>query len=295
MLEKSLPLVHLHHSLLIVPRDHLLIDHLLNLLSRHVQRHIERERLGTLNLIALIVHVTQAGMCQCLIHRNSLIGINLQHLVQQIDGQGIGPWEQLLKIDSGIEDVGIVISVVLEAGDRALHLRQVHRCSTLSQYEIQLVLEIGPAHKDLSLGTREQLGQYATDAPNVNGLVQLVPKEYDLWCTVPPSNDILGLVGILAMDHAARQAKVTNHDIDVLTQQNVLWLDVSVYNGGRVHVLETAQYLMHKVLDGLIRERLIILAHQTIQVKVHQIGHNVHVLKRVKTRWENQVIQANNL
>lgn len=56
-----------------------------------------------------------------------------------------------------------------------------------------------------------------------------------------------------AFGQGARQAEVAQFDVEVLGEQDVVWLDVPVDDVGRVDVLEAAQDLVHDFQKILLR------------------------------------------
>lgn len=70
--------------------------------------------------------------------------------------------------------------------------------------------------------------------------------------------------------------------------------EITVDDASRVKIEQAAQDLVHKVLHVLVGERLA-GADDLRQVGVHEIRHNVHVIKRVVVLWSDDVHQLQDL
>ena len=78
--------------------------------------------------------------------------------------------------------------------------------------------------------------------------------QHNLWSSVPSRGYIFCHVpGILLgiNRETTSQAEVANLQIAVLVDQNVARLQVPVYDAGRVHIFQTAHYLVQEILDEL--------------------------------------------
>ena len=128
----------------------------------------------------------------------------------------------------------------------------------------------------------EQFGEDATDAPHVDGLRVLLPRQHDLRRAVPARRNVLGhearvvLLGV----RDAREAKVADLEVAVAVEEQVRRLQVAVQHVRRVDVLERAQDLVEKVLAVVIGERLW-RRDDLVEVRVHQLRDDVNVVKLV--------------
>ena len=166
--------------------------------------------------------------------------------------------------------VGIVPQVFLrELADE--HLNLLHL--------VQVVLASKNGHP------ADELRKDAADGPQVNRFVVWLPAENDLRGSVPPGDNVLGhglyvlhlSVCVWRLLNAAGEAEITNLQVAVRVDQQIRGLDVPMHHIRRVHEKEAAEQLVHEILVVLVGERL--LRHdQAVQVSLHLLSHDVHVL-----------------
>lgn len=122
---------------------------------------------------------------------------------------------------------------------------------------------------------QHELCQDAAGAPHVDGAAVLPGAKEQLRRPVPYSADHGGHVPVGAPVDA-REAKVTNLNLSVGPDEQILGLEVSVQHEVRVAVLEPSQQHEHVALDVGLREHDGLVLDDVVQVVGQDLEHDVH-------------------
>lgn len=95
--------------------------------------------------------------------------------------------------------------------------------------------------------------------------------------SVPPGDHVLSQHGVVSVE-ASRESEVSDFQIAVFIEKEVGRLQISVDDQGRMHIQNSPQDLVNKVLDVFIREFLPRI-HNSVHVGLHQVADDVDVFK----------------
>jgi hypothetical protein len=102
-----------------------------------------------------------------------------------------------------------------------------------------------------SIPRARQLPPHGRDAPHVDRLVVLLPREHDLGRPVVARRDVARHLRVLEPG----EPKVAELEVAVFVDENVGRLEVAVDDAGRVDVFQAAEHLVEKVLRGPSEEK----------------------------------------
>jgi hypothetical protein len=138
----------------------------------------------------------------------------------------------------------------------------------------------------------DELHEDAADGPDVDGRRVVGGVEQQLGRAVPPRHHVLR--HHVAVGGRARQPEVADLEVAVGAEQQVAGLEVAVDHAGGVDVLEPAQDLVQEVLAVLLRQ-LLPGADDLVEVRLHELHADVHVVERPRDRRRDHVPDADDL
>ena len=102
---------------------------------------------------------------------------------------------------------------------------------------------------------REDLGKDAADAPNVDSMaVAAVEAAAELGCTIPPRGDVVAPVcGGWFIDKGPSKSKVTDLELAVGINEDVLGLQVAMEDPSLMDKGQTSEELVEEDLRGKVR------------------------------------------
>ena len=135
----------------------------------------------------------------------------------------------------------------------------------------------------------------APKCPNIDFLVILLLTKYHLRRPVPSRPHILGqssdttssyCEGLLLWitGRASRETEVANSHLTVVINQNVLWLEISMHNIGRMDEVQSGETVVHYNLNVLLRKRVLLIFEQFIQVTWAVIHHEENAVRSLDRR-----------
>ena len=166
------------------------------------------------------------------------------------------------------------------------HHRQVvlGRRAERGDDHLQLLQRVAPREERFAA---QQLGEDASDRPDIDGGPVVLVLDEELGRAVPPRRHILGEVllrvlfgDIVAKVGAARHPEVGDAQIAVLVDEDVARLEVAVEHVRRVHRLEAAEDLVGEALDVVVGE-VLRRADDLVEVGLEELGHEVDVVPAV--------------
>ena len=220
-------------------------------------------------LVSGVVVWREVWVCERLSRGDTLLGVEHEHALKQVDGIRLDALEALLEWDwVAVRQRRDELQRVLGADgvDDVLWRRAKQVGDDGELVDVVLAREQG-----LSL---DHLGEDAARGPDIHLDVVLLPCEHDLGCAVVTRRDVAGHLRILD----TREAEIADLEVAVLVDQDVAGLEVAVDDARGVHVLETTQDLIQKVLHELLLERPRL--QQPVQIRPLQLGDEVDVLQR---------------
>mmetsp|Transcript_7259 Transcript_7259/g.24722 ORF Transcript_7259/g.24722 Transcript_7259/m.24722 type:complete len:287 (-) Transcript_7259:286-1146(-) len=267
----------------------LLPDHPLEVHLRHVALlEVKAKGLGA----GLVVHVVEGlhvRVREGLGGRDALGRVEHEHALEEVHGEVVCVWVELC------EGHLLALGQRADVLDRLLVLDDAQvlagRGPEHVDDEPELLEVVAPREERLAA---EELGEDAAHAPHVDGLIVRIVLHQELRRPVPPGDHVLGqLVLLRVVVHPAREAKVADFEVAVLIDEQVAGLEVPVQHARRVDALEAPEHLVHKVLDVVVRQGLLGV-DDVVQVRVQQLGHEVHVLPslRLAGRRSHDVAEA---
>mmetsp|Transcript_17459 Transcript_17459/g.23554 ORF Transcript_17459/g.23554 Transcript_17459/m.23554 type:complete len:332 (+) Transcript_17459:378-1373(+) len=253
-----------------------------NLEAEQLEVKVEVAHWVTSRLIILEVQTLHIGVLKSLIDGDSAVGVEREHLLNQVDGLVIGAPEQLIEVFAAvIRQLAHESSIV-----RILDL--------VDERWLGLANQVSDHHHLFLLSLRGkqglaayELGENAANAPNVDRRRVLSPGEDDLGGAVPACGDVVregSLRRHQGLDVGARKPKVTDLQIAVAVDQEITRLQVTMKNSARVNVLEPAQDLVQEKLDVLVAEHLIRFDNLG-KVSLHQVRNYVQLVELLQRLW----------
>ena len=147
---------------------------------------MEVKWLGGDRLVLRVVVLAEVGVLQGLRHSDPLVGVEGQHLLQQVEGLGVG-----LGVDSCEGDLWsegergeVAARLVIEDGGEVLLCGGAQHAHDVVEL-VQVVL----AGEDWSVG--DHLSQDTADCPDIDGLVVSLGVDHDLRRSVPAGGNVL--------------------------------------------------------------------------------------------------------
>ena len=134
----------------------------------------------------------------------------------------------------------------------------------------------------------EHLREDAPHGPDVDGRAVVLGLAEQLGRAVPPRHHVFGELARVVVD-AARQSEIADRQIAVAVHEEVRRFQVPVQHVRRVDVLQAPQDLVEEVLVVLVRQGLP-RGDDAIEVGLHQIGDDVHVLEVDRVRGHRHQI-----
>mmetsp|Transcript_4013 Transcript_4013/g.8614 ORF Transcript_4013/g.8614 Transcript_4013/m.8614 type:complete len:213 (-) Transcript_4013:606-1244(-) len=190
-----------------------------------------------------------------LLHGDALGRVELEHAIEQREGLGrrvgveFGPLAPRLLRQRAEERDRLLVVDALE-----VFLR---RSSDHVDDEAQLVQVVAALKECLP---PEHLGENAADGPRVDRHRVRLVLHQQLGRAIPARHHVLGeshVLGIGAWGHRPRQPEVADLEVAVLVHEQVARLEIAVEHVRRVHSVDAAQNLVEKVLEVLVRQRLL--------------------------------------
>ena len=126
----------------------------------------------------------------------------------------------------------------------------------------------------------------AAHRPHVDGRRVVLVLDEELGRAVPPRHDVLGEAEVLRLGLGVdrpREAEVADLEVAVLVDEEVARLEVAVEHVREVDRVDAAEDLVQEVLVVLVGERLL-RVDDVVEVGVHQLGDDVHVLPLLRVR-----------
>mmetsp|Transcript_28317 Transcript_28317/g.83162 ORF Transcript_28317/g.83162 Transcript_28317/m.83162 type:complete len:375 (-) Transcript_28317:10-1134(-) len=242
-------------------------------------------------LIARVVQRCEVGVCERLLHGDALGRVEEQQFVEQVDGHGVSVGVDLLKGDLWLKGQGPDVPPRLLRLD-VVDVLVVGGADDVRD-EVELVDVVLTWEERLP---PEELCKDAPHRPHVDGLRVLLPRQHDFRCPVPPRGHVLRhepRVVLFGVCHA-REAEVTHLEVAVAVEEEVGRLQVPVEHVCRVDVFEAAKDLVEEVLAVVVGERLR-RRDDLVQVCVHELRDNVHILKHVQRARPEDVLDLDHV
>ena len=107
--------------------------------------------------------------------------------------------------------------------------------------------------------------------------------EDDLGGTIPTRDDILGQ-SCCSLLVTACETEIANLERAILVEEQVRWLQVSVDDVGRVHVVASCEDLEHEVLQVIVCQ-VLPRVDNSMHISLHQLRDNVDVFIARGCRW----------
>mmetsp|Transcript_31866 Transcript_31866/g.98600 ORF Transcript_31866/g.98600 Transcript_31866/m.98600 type:complete len:389 (+) Transcript_31866:276-1442(+) len=230
------------------------------------------ERGGGAGLVGRIVQRGHVWVRHELRGARALLRVELEHAREEVDRLGAETRQQLGEVLARhLGQLAHVAHRVLVLQVRELLLRRLAEqvADELQLGEVVLALEErAPQH---------HLGEDAADGPDVDGGRVALVHEQQLRRTVPARDDVVGEDGVLVgVVEGPGQPIVAHLEVAVDVDEEVTGLQIAVHDLRRVQVLEPAQHLVDEVL-GVVVADLLLGAQHGAQVRVEQLGDDVHV------------------
>ena len=226
-------------------------------------------------------------MFQRLLHRYAFLGIELEHLVQQVDR---------LRVPLRKHPVPPNLRAVRQRADVRSRLGGLDERAVLLvrgaqhlDYETHLMNVVLPREEGLPA---QNLGQDAPHRPDINRARVILAAEQQLRRPVPPRDHVLGHEPPLR--RRPRQPKVAYFQVAVRVQEQVAGLQIAVQHLRGVNVLEPAQDLVQEILAVLVAEALR-RSQDLVEVRVHQLVHQVDVVEVILGRGTHDVLEQHDV
>ena len=94
------------------------------------------------------------------------------------------------------------------------------------------------------------LSKDGTDRPHVHASGVLSSTKQDLWSTIPKGDDLMGIASQRNAEGSSK-TEISQLEISILVNQQVLGLQVTMQYTARVTVLDTLVKMQHELLDHL--------------------------------------------
>ena len=110
------------------------------------------------------------------------------------------------------------------------------------------------------------------------GLIQIVGRIflilfYFLYICVKAGLEWCLVIGLLLLRQGPCKSKVTNEDVTTVCQQDVRWLDITMYEISRVKKIESTEHVVHNDFDVVLRKAVAVDvgedAAEALRVIVH--------------------------
>lgn len=294
-------------------REYLVPQQLLQVLGgEHVLVVVEGEELAvdgrSLRLVTWVVVRRQVRVCERLRGSDPLARVEHEHPAQQVESQradwivaaslaAVGQPGRPVLGRAVLRQRGDVLAGArgVDAGELGRGVAAVAagpgRANQIEDQQ-QLVAVVAAGEQRPA---REQLGEDAAARPHVHRLRVLRGGQHHLGRTVPSRGDVLGhgpAAAVAAVLSGVRtrpgvhvlgnpgKTEVAYLQVAVRVDQQVGGLQVAVDHVGSVDHLQPAQRLVDEVLDVVVRQ--VLCLDHTVQVRLHQLLDNVHLVEVVK-------------
>mmetsp|Transcript_31551 Transcript_31551/g.50744 ORF Transcript_31551/g.50744 Transcript_31551/m.50744 type:complete len:349 (+) Transcript_31551:174-1220(+) len=222
-------------------------------------------------LVLRAVELLHVRQLQRLLHRDSLLRVELQRAVQELadargdHADGVAQRGTSRRVRQRLDEFSALL---------VLNPRQAFGIWRAKAGDDQLELMLRVLARQQRLAP-QHLREDAADRPHVNGCAVVHPGAQHLWSPVPARADVLR--------HWRRavhpgQPVVADLQVAVAVHQQVPRLEISMNNSRCVDEFQPTQDLVNKKLGVLLRERLRALQDRS-QVGFHELGDHVNILE----------------
>mmetsp|Transcript_30089 Transcript_30089/g.87643 ORF Transcript_30089/g.87643 Transcript_30089/m.87643 type:complete len:243 (+) Transcript_30089:213-941(+) len=230
-----------------------------------------------------VSHVSEEGVSQGPSHGDPVIRVESERFFEQSNSVRVEVREPIGEVDSGVlrevQDESSSLGVCYKF--QFFGLGPAHELHD----QLQLV-DVVASRKDRFLG--QHLGKDARDGPDVDLGVIGRTGQHDLWGAVPPSDHVLGeVLLLLSVGDATGEPKVAQLEVAIRIQENIGGLEVPVNYPSGMNVIQTAKHLIHEELY-VVRGKLLLRVDDTLQVCLHEVGYDVHVIKVLLLVWGHE-------
>ena len=122
-----------------------------------------------------------------------------------------------------------------------------------------------------------ELVENAADGPHVDLTAVVLEAEEDFGGSIPESDDFVS-VGFDGDGEGPGEAEVCDFDSEVVVDEDVLRLDVSMDDAVGVTVLQSRDQLVHDQLHSLLLQLLPLILQILFQVLIHEVEYYLHAL-----------------
>lgn len=223
-------------------------------------------------LVLWVVELGHVLVLQGLLGAQTLVGVKLQEMAQQIQRFVRSSWEHVTKSLLLYGRQGLKHSL----RERRVDSFDVLSRGSASDFHDAIKLVEGACAREAGLAQQE-LSKDAAQTPHIYALGIFVAAQQNLRSAVPARRNVISqerlLIGLLVK--RTGQAKVRALHVALSIEQQVTGLQVAVEKIRRVHVLEALKYLIDDVLLVDILQN--VGADHSMQVRVHEVEDQVDV------------------
>mmetsp|Transcript_7318 Transcript_7318/g.14538 ORF Transcript_7318/g.14538 Transcript_7318/m.14538 type:complete len:368 (-) Transcript_7318:243-1346(-) len=250
---------------------------------------LEVELLVALWLVVRIVQLRHVVMRQRHLWRKSFAGVECKEVVEEIEhacarvGEVRLPLGARLFCEASKKVLGLVAHMPLVLERRIADFG----CLQLEHVHVILAREERLAAK--------QLRENAAHRPHVDRLVVILLAQEELRRSVPASDHVHCHERLVQLGRQTRQTQVTNLEVAIGVHKEVIRLEITMHDIGRVEVLQSTQDLIREISDVVVGKGLG-GANDAVEVGVHQVCDDVDILELgLALRALHDVLNADNI